>query len=103
MQREHGRDKLAVVLLSVDPGYFEGSDAYLKQARTILQSRRLDWPSAFLPGGWSDAERLFNMTGYGNILVDPQGIVRGVNVHQQQLEALVRRVLEEKSPDKSAR
>jgi hypothetical protein len=89
VQQRQGREKLAVVLLSVDPGYFGDDKRYLDQARKILEKRKIDWPSVFLPGGWSDAGRVFNLSGYGLVLVDARGIVRGVNLRGDDLEKAV--------------
>jgi len=50
----------------------------------------------FLAKGWTDAVRTLNASGYGNILVDGKGIVRAVNIHGQDLENVVRRVVREK-------
>ena len=59
-------------------------------AKKIFDKQMLDWPNVFLPNGWNDAMRSFNISGYGNIVVDKQGIVRGVHVHGAQLERLAR-------------
>ena len=99
MQQRHGRDKLAVVLLSVDPEYFGDDQPYVDQARKILEKRQIDWPSVFLPGGWSDAGRIFNLSGYGLVLVDAQGIVRGINLRGDDLEKAVAQAVDAtKSP-----
>ncbi len=89
VQKQHGPEKLAVVLLSVDPQYFNQSDEYLVKAKKIFESKEINWPSAFMPGGWNDAIRTFNRSGYGNIVVDAEGIVQGVNLHGKQLERVV--------------
>jgi hypothetical protein len=99
VQQRHGRDKLAVVLLSVDPEYFGDDQPYVDQARKILEKRQIDWPSVFLPGGWSDAGRIFNLSGYGLVLVDAQGIVRGINLRGDDLEKAVAQAVDAtKSP-----
>jgi hypothetical protein len=89
-----------VVLLSVDPGYFGKNTRYLSDARRILQKQKLDWPCAFLPGGWSDTGRVFNLSGYGLVLVDAQGIVRGVNLRGDDLEKAVAQALGTGEPAK---
>jgi hypothetical protein len=98
VQQRHGKDKLAVVLLSVDPGYFGESKSYISQAEKILKRNKIDWPSAFLPGGWNDCARAFNLSGYGLVLVDAQGVVRSINPRGEELEAAVERVLGEEKP-----
>jgi hypothetical protein len=97
VQEAHGKDKLAVLLLSVDPDYFPRDDSYKATAKKIYATKKVDWPNVFLAKGWTDAERTFNAPGYGNILVDRKGIVRGVNLHGKDLEKLVRQVVSEKS------
>jgi hypothetical protein len=89
VQQRQGRDKLEVVLLSVDPGYFGKDKSYVDNDSKILKRQEVDWPSAFLPGGWSDTQRVFNLSGYGLVLVDANGIVRGVNLRGGELESAV--------------
>jgi hypothetical protein len=100
VQQRQGRDKLAVVLLSVDPGYFGQDRRYVEQARKILEKRKLDWPSVFLPGGWSDTERIFNLSGYCLVLVDARGIVRGVDLRGDDLEKVVAQTVDATKPPK---
>ncbi len=100
MQQQHGREKLAIVLLSVDPGYFGESDEYVAMANKFFESKKIDWPSVFMSGGWNDAVRTFNVSGYGNIVVDAKGIVQGVNVHGKELEKLVEEMVEDKNTNK---
>jgi hypothetical protein len=96
VQQRHGRDKLEVVLLSVDPGYFGKDKSYLDTASKILRKQKVDWRSAFLLGGWSDTQRVFNLSGYGLVLVDAKGTVRGVNLRGEGLERAVAQALEPK-------
>jgi hypothetical protein len=98
VQQRHGRDKLAVILLSVDPGYFGENRSYVSQAEKIFKRNKIDWPNAFLPGGWNDCVRSFNLNGYGLVLVDAQGVVRIINPRGEKLEAAVERVLGEEKP-----
>lgn len=97
MQEAHGKDKLAVVLLSVDPEYSPKDDSYKEKAKKICETKSIDWPNVFLVKGWTDAARTFNAPGYGNILIDGKGIVRGVDLHGKNLENQVREVIGEKS------
>jgi hypothetical protein len=100
VQQRHGREKLEVVLLSVDPGYFGKDKSYLDNASKILKKQKVDWPNAFLPGGWSDTQRVFNLSGYGLVLVDSNGIVRGVNLRGGELESAVAAALATNDPAK---
>jgi hypothetical protein len=89
VQQRVGTDKLTVVLLDVDPAYYKMPAQYLPQAQKILQRHKLDWPNAIAPKGWDDPVHIFNLSGYGNIVVDAEGIVRGVNLHDKELERAV--------------
>ena len=79
MQQRVGSDKLAVVLIDVDPEYFKNSSEYLPEAKKIMEKKKLDCPNVIAPKGFSDVVRAFNVSGYGNIIIDPKGTVRGVN------------------------
>ena len=102
-QQRFGADKVAVVLLDVDPAYFEKQEAYLPRAKKILEQHKLDWPNAIALHGFDDTVRAFNLSGYGNIVVDGNGIVRGVNVHGKQLERLLEDIVEGKKAGKAER
>jgi hypothetical protein len=101
VQRRFGADRLAVVLLDVDPGYFKKPELYLPQAGKILDRHKLDWPNAIATRGFEDTVHAFNLSGYGNIVVDAKGIVRGVNLHGKQLERLVESMMGAKKEDNS--
>jgi hypothetical protein len=103
VQQRHGADKLAVALIDVDPEYFPDRKQYLPQAKKILEKHKLDWPNALAANGFSDTVRAFNISGYGNILVDNKGIVRGVNVHGKALERLVEQMVEGTKADRPKR
>ena len=101
MQQRFGADKLAVVLIDVDPGYFEKPEEYLPKAKKILARHKLDWPNAIASKGFDDTTHVFNVSGYGNVVVDAKGIVRGVNLHGKELERLIEAVVEGKKEDKT--
>jgi hypothetical protein len=94
VQRRHGADRLAVALLSVDPEYFGKNDSYVLNTKELFEKQRIDWPNAFVPGGWGDVMRTFNLSGYGNVVVDANGVVRGVNIHGEELERLIRSLID---------
>ena len=98
MQKRYGADKLVVALVDVDPGYFEKQEQYLPQAKKILEKHKLSWPNAIAENGFNDTVRNFNVSGYGNIVVDAKGIVRGVNVHGPALEKLAAEIMEGNKP-----
>ncbi len=101
MQQRCGADKLAVVLVDVDPGYFGKQEQYLPQAKKILERHKLEWPNVIAEKGFNDTVHAFNLSGYGNVVVDAKAIVRGVNVHGKELERLVEEIMGAKKPDKS--
>ena len=90
------------MLLSIDPEYFDDGDEYLAMAEKIFEGNQIDWPSVFMPGGWNDAVRTFNASGYGNVVVDAEGIVRGIDLHGRELERLVEQLVESGSTNGSA-
>jgi len=89
-----------VVLLDVDPEFFQRPDDYLSRARKILERQKVNWPNAIAPKGFQDTVRVFNLSGYGNVIVDAKGVVRGVNVHGKELERLLEEVVAGKKADK---
>jgi hypothetical protein len=103
VQKRHGADKLAVVLVDVDPEYFKKQEEYLPRAGRILGELKVDWPNTLAPKGFQDVVHTFNLTGYGNIVVDAKGIVRGVNVHGKELERLVEEIMGTKKIDQSGK
>ena len=92
-----------MVLLDVDPEFFGKADDYLPRARKILERQKLSWPNAIAPKGLQDTVRVFNLSGYGNVVVDAQGVVRGVNVHGKELERLLEEVAAGKRAEKPRR
>jgi hypothetical protein len=92
-----------VVLLDVDPGIFSKPEEYLPRARKVLTRLKLDWPNALAPKGFQDTVHTFNLSGYGNVLVDAKGIVRGVNLHGKDLERVVEEVVAGKKADQPGR
>jgi len=83
-----------VILINVDPGYEMKPEDYLPKSEKIFKKLKLSWPNAIAERGFSDTVQAFNQSGYGNIIVDAKGIVRGVNVHGPDLEKLVKNVVE---------
>jgi hypothetical protein len=96
VQQRVGKDKLAVVLIDVDPGYFSKPEEHLPRAGKLLARYKLDWPNAIAPNGFKDTVHAFNRSAYGNIIVDAKGIVRGVNLHGKDLERLLEEIVEAK-------
>ena len=103
MQQHVGKDKLAVVLIDVDPGYFSKPEEHLPRAGKLLARYKLDWPNAIAPNGFKDTVHAFNLSAYGNVIVDAKGIVRGVNLHGPDLERLLGEIVEGKKVNKPGR
>ena len=103
MQQRFGADRLAVVLLDVDAGPSSRPEDYLPRARKILARHKLEWPNAIAPKGPQDTARVFNLSGFGNIIVDAKGIVRGANLHGKDLELLVEEIVKGKKDAKPGR
>jgi hypothetical protein len=91
-----------VVLVDVDPGYFQEPEQYLPQAKKVLERKKLVWPNVIVPNGFNDTVRTFNLSGYGNIVVDAKQNVRGVNLHGKELERLIEMIVEAKEGEKPA-
>lgn len=75
----------------MDPEYFGKKEQYEPQAKKLFTKLDITWPNVWVAGGWGEMNRTFNADGYGKILVDGKGIVRGINLHGEEF---VRRVLE---------
>ena len=86
-----------MLLLSVDPEYSPKKEQYEPQARKLFAKLNLDWPNVWLSGGWGEMNRTFNVDGYGKILVDSEGIVRGINLHGEELAKRVREITARKT------
>ena len=63
-----------------------------ERARKIYQKFKLTWPNVFVPKGWDEVTSTFNAQGYGLILVDPKGVVRGANVREREIEGLLGKI-----------
>ena len=92
---------MAVVLIDVDPSYYDQPEKYLPKAQKIMDKHKLDWPNAIASKGFHDTALAFNVSGYGNIVVDARGIVRGVNAHGKQLEQLIETIVEGNKGEKA--
>ncbi len=100
-QKKFG-DRFQVLLLSVDQSYAEGGkldrerfDADLKEGCQEAGAEwPCGWPLVMLPGGFEEAARLFGPSGYTTLLVDPDGIVRAMNVNcEEDLPKLLKEIL----------
>ena len=92
-----------MVLIDVDPGFPSPPEKYLPRARKILDRLKLDWPNAIAPNGFKDTAHAFNVSAYGNVIVDARGIVRGVNLHDKDLERLLEEIVAGKRVDQPGR
>lgn len=91
MQR--GKDKVQVLLLSVDLGYGLNSFKAAAGNLTKMQNGGVDdWPNVLMPNGFKDTQRLFNLDGYGLTLVGPDGIVRGIDIREDDVKELLSKI-----------
>jgi hypothetical protein len=77
----------------VDPEYFGKKEQYEPQAKKLFTKLDLSWSNVWVGGGWGEMNRTFNADGYGKILVDSKGIVRGINLHGDELARRVREII----------
>jgi hypothetical protein len=90
IQEKLGKDKLQVVLLSVDCGYgMDPKRAMEADLKSMTKQGVQHWTNVVLPNGMKDTARMFNLDGYGLTLVDPDGIVRGIDIYGGEVEALL--------------
>lgn len=88
MQADLGKDRLDVLMVSVDRSYGDLPKAREKAVR-IFEKQKVAWSSSFDPDGWAGVSRTLNGSGYGLILVGPDGIVRGVGIRQAEAKKLL--------------
>lgn len=84
-----------MLLVSVDAsysGFGKSLAATDRQARRIFTKNKVDWPNVYPPRGWKDVMATFNLGGYGLTLVDADGIVRAIDVHERDLRPLLRKL-----------
>jgi len=86
IQQKLGKDKFAVLLLSVDHEYGESSAA---EDNKRLKKEGVNWPNVILPHGFDDTQRLFNFDGYGLCLITPDGVVKGIDLLPSQISKLL--------------
>lgn len=88
IQETYGKDKLAVLLLSIDQKYSFGRDP-ADEDRQALKEVDVDWDNVLVPGGFDTLLAKYNLDGYGLTLIDPDGIVRGADIRAQSIEPLL--------------
>jgi hypothetical protein len=97
-QQKVGRNKFDVLLLSIDRSYQMPIDVIMKSNKEAIRDAEVNWPNVVLPHGFEDVRGLFNTTGYGLVLIDPDGIVRNTHVEPDQLEPLLAQMLNIRIP-----
>lgn len=55
----------------------------------MFKKLKIDWPNVWAEKGWATTIERFNQDGYGLMLVDAEGIVRGVNLRKPRAEQLL--------------
>lgn len=98
IQQEKGKDKLEVLLLSVDCGYgMNLAGAIAGDLKAMKRQGVEDWQNVILKDGFKDAQRMFNLDGYGLSLIGPDGIVRGIHIYENDVKELLKDVERAKS------
>lgn len=80
-----------MLLVSIDASYnatLRIPETTRKRADSILEKSSIRWINVFAPEGWVDVLHRFNVSGYGSIFVDADGIVRGIGIHAKDAEKL---------------
>lgn len=80
-----------MLLVSIDAIYNPErriTEATRKRADSILEKSGVKWPNVFDPEGWVGVLHRFNVSGYGSIFIDADGVVRGVGIHAKDAEKL---------------
>lgn len=94
LQQKFGYDKVAVLILNVDGGdEFSKPIALMKFARKAMKEQGVDFPMVLLPNGWEDASNTFHLDGYGLTMIGPDGKVRAIDKHTEELEKLIPTVI----------
>jgi hypothetical protein len=89
-QQKYGKNKLQVLLLSVDRDYDMPMKEIIEGDTKRMQHQKVaDWPNVVLPNGCQDTQRLFNLDGYGLTLIGPDGIVRGIHLQPEEVESML--------------
>lgn len=82
---KHTSDTLRVVLLTVDTN----RQLYDSRAPRLFETYGgADWPQIMIPGGF-DGALVIGDYGFGSVVVDKAGIVRGVGVHGHDIETVL--------------
>jgi len=89
IEEKIGKNKLQVLLLSVDFDYGNSKEEAAKSDLECMQKQGVNWPNVLVPGGFDNCQRTFNLDGYGLTLIDPDGIVRGVDVRPNEVAQLL--------------
>ncbi len=85
IQMQYGKDKVQVLLLSVDLGYGQNKfTAAANDMKRMLNGGVADWPNVLLQNGFKDTQRMFNLDGYGLTLIGPDGIVRAIDIREEE-------------------
>ncbi len=67
-------------------------ERYQSKSKTIFDKLDIDWPAVLDPDGWDGVMHKFNFTWFGLVVVDTEGVVRGIGVHGEQLSKLMQQI-----------
>jgi hypothetical protein len=92
IQNKYGRNKLEVLLLSVDASYGQPADQAAEGDRSTMTQHGIVWPNVVVPNGWDGVIERFNIDGYGLTLIDDKGKVVAKDVRHNDLDALLQQI-----------
>ncbi|MFT7617706.1 MAG: hypothetical protein ACI97A_001345 [Planctomycetota bacterium] len=91
VQKKLGEDKVAVLLLDNEHQIGTKLKKAWKKAEKFFATSKLDmpWQRILVPDGSDTIHKVFNKSGYGLILVDPQGRVVSTDIRSKQLSLVL--------------
>lgn len=93
-QNKVGKDKLAVLLISVDRAYGMTEQEAEKDSRRIMKLKGVsDWPCVIEPNGWEGVNKVFGIDGYHVFLVGKDGKVVHEDLMPDDLDQALRAAL----------
>jgi hypothetical protein len=93
LQKQYGKDRFEVVLLSVDSSYGQTVSSATQEVKDCLKQHGIDWPAVVEPEGWTGVGQRLNVDGYSLVFIDTQGIVQGVDLRAAQVKPLLEKAL----------
>lgn len=89
LQEKYGKDRLAVLMLSVDEAYGTPTQEAIEGNRAVLREHQITWQNVVVPGGWEEMEKRFGIDGYGITYVDAKGNLIGMDLTPEMIDVLL--------------